>query len=128
MAGERGLWYKMNYFEDSARVPLLFHFPAKWEHRRVKESVSTMDLFPTFVEMVEGSSSLEADAGIYMEGRSLCKHLIGEGGHDEVIGEYFGEGTISPLFMIRRGPWKVRSGLACGVALTLRALVHLLRR
>jgi choline-sulfatase len=112
MVGERGLWYKMNYFEDSARVPMVFHYPKKWAPRRVKESVSTIDLFPTFVEMVGGTSSLEADAGIYLEGRSLCKHLSGDGGHDEVIGEYFGEGTISPLFMIRRGPWKVSVALA----------------
>jgi choline-sulfatase len=33
-------------------------------------------------------------------------HLQGQGGHDEVFGEYMAEGTISPLMMIRRGPWK----------------------
>ena len=33
-------------------------------------------------------------------------HLQGQGGHDEVIGEYMAEGSKTPLMMIRRGPWK----------------------
>ncbi|MDX1713938.1 MAG: DUF4976 domain-containing protein, partial [Halomonas venusta] len=39
-------------------------------------------------------------------GRSLLPHLTGNGGHDEVIGEYLGEGAIAPLLMIRRGRYK----------------------
>src|SRR5262249_59775680 len=41
-----------------------------------------------------------------VDGRSLLPHLSGTGGHDEVLGEYFGEGTIAPLLMIRRGRFK----------------------
>jgi arylsulfatase A-like enzyme len=33
-------------------------------------------------------------------------HLQGQGGHDEVFGEYMAEGTVSPLMMIRRGAYK----------------------
>lgn len=34
-------------------------------------------------------------------------HIKGlEGGHDEVFGEYFGEGAIAPLLMIRRAQYK----------------------
>jgi choline-sulfatase len=33
-------------------------------------------------------------------------HLLGEGGHDEVIGEYLAEGAIAPIVMIRRERWK----------------------
>ena len=36
----------------------------------------------------------------------MCIRDRGEGGHDEVLGEYMAEGTLSPLMMIRRGPWK----------------------
>src|SRR5438105_9320765 len=35
--GERGLWYKMTFFEDSARVPLVFHAPERFAPRRVPE-------------------------------------------------------------------------------------------
>lgn len=102
MLGERGLWYKMHWFEMSARVPLLVHAPRHFAAQRVSHSVSTLDLLPTLVELAGG----RIDDGLELEGRSLLPHLRGEGGHDEVLGEYMAEGTTSPLMMIRRGPWK----------------------
>jgi choline-sulfatase len=27
MLGERGLWYKMNFFEPACRIPLIVHAP-----------------------------------------------------------------------------------------------------
>ncbi|WP_212629370.1 choline-sulfatase [Pseudomonas sp. KB-10] len=102
MLGERGLWYKMHWFEMSARVPLLVHAPKRFAAHRVSQSVSTLDLLPTLVELAGG----QVEQGLELEGRSLLPHLKGEGGHDEVLGEYMAEGTRSPLMMIRRGPWK----------------------
>ncbi|ARS47016.1 choline-sulfatase [Pseudomonas sp. KHPS1] len=102
MLGERGLWYKMHWFEMAARVPLLVHAPQRFAAHRVSQSVSTLDLLPTLVELAGG----RVEEGLALEGRSLLAHLTGEGGHDEVIGEYMAEGTTSPLMMIRRGPWK----------------------
>ncbi|MHA6198150.1 choline-sulfatase [Pseudomonas wadenswilerensis] len=102
MLGERGLWYKMHWFEMSARVPLLVHAPGQFAAKRVSASVSTCDLLPTLVELAGGS----VESNLPLDGRSLLGHLNGEGGHDEVIGEYMAEGTISPLMMIRRGAYK----------------------
>lgn len=102
MLGERGLWYKMHWFEMSARVPLLVHAPQRFTAHRVSQSVSTLDLLPTLVELAGG----QVEQGLELEGHSLLPHLEGEGGHDEVLGEYMAEGTVSPLMMIRRGPWK----------------------
>lgn len=102
MLGERGLWYKMHWFEMSARVPLLVHAPKRFAAHRVSQSVSTLDLLPTLVELAGG----QIDHGLELEGHSLLPHLQGKGGHDEVLGEYMAEGTLSPLMMIRRGPWK----------------------
>lgn len=76
-------------------MPMIFNFPKLWTPRRVKQAVSTMDITPTFVNILGG----EIDPYISMEGRSMGKHLVGLGGHDEVIGEYFGEGVC-----LRRGP------------------------
>ncbi|MDP9939048.1 choline-sulfatase [Ectopseudomonas alcaliphila] len=102
MLGERGLWYKMHWFEMSARVPLLVHAPKQFAAQRVSQSVSTLDLLPTLVELAGG----RVDDGLELEGHSLLPHLQGKGGHDEVLGEYMAEGSTSPLMMIRRGPWK----------------------
>jgi choline-sulfatase len=102
MLGERGLWYKMSYFENSVRVPMLISHPKQFKPHRVKESVSTLDLMPTLVELV-GSKLVP---GLPMDGQSVLPHLYGAGGHDNVFAEYMGEGTIAPLMMIRRGPWK----------------------
>ncbi|MBD9514933.1 choline-sulfatase [Pseudomonas sp. PDM22] len=102
MLGERGLWYKMHWFEMAARVPLLVHAPKRFAAHRVSQSVSTVDLLPTLVELAGG----QIEPGVDLDGRSLLPHLQGTGGHDEVIGEYTAEGTVSPLMMIRRGDFK----------------------
>jgi len=102
MLGERGLWYKMHWYEMAARVPLLISAPGQFGAGRVSAAVSTADLLPTFVELAGGS----LEPGLPLDGRSLVSHLQGQGGHDEVFGEYMAEGTISPLMMIRRGAYK----------------------
>lgn len=103
MLGERGLWYKMSYFESSVRVPMLVSYPQLFKPHRVPQSVSTLDLTPTLVDLV-GSKLVP---GLPMDGQTLIPHLYGgSGGHDNVFAEYMGEGTIAPLMMIRRGDWK----------------------
>ena len=102
MLGERGLWYKMSWFDPAARLPLIIHAPARFASGRVSQVVSLVDLLPTLVEF--GGGALESSAAI--DGRSLVPHLERTGGHDEAIGVYLGEGAIAPLFMIRRGRWK----------------------
>ncbi|KAF3389604.1 Choline-sulfatase [Penicillium rolfsii] len=104
MLGERGLWYKMTWFENSARVPMLFHAPKRFAPKRVSENVSTMDLLPTFAGLV-GAPLVP---GLPLDGVSLVPYLTGEDGPrtDTVYGEYMGEGTQAPLVMIRRGRWK----------------------
>jgi len=92
----------MSYFESSVRVPLLISDPRRLVPHRVKENVSTLDILPTLCDIV-GTSLIP---GLPMDGISLLPHLEGKPGHDTVIAEYTGEGTISPLMMIRRGPWK----------------------
>ncbi len=105
MLGERGMWFKMSFFENSARVPLIVHAPALFTHRRIPHAVSLVDLLPTLVEIARNGKS-----GSYvtaLEGRSLLPHLSGNSGHDEAIGEYYAEGTDTPLFMIRRATNKL---------------------
>jgi choline-sulfatase len=102
MLGERGLWYKMSYFESSARVPMLFSYPKLWAPARVSQNVSTLDILPTLVDIVGG----QLDPDLPMDGVSIVPHLEGRGTNDTVFAEYMGEGTIAPMMMIRRGDWK----------------------
>src|SRR5208282_3119903 len=98
MLGERGLWYKMNFFEEASRVPLVVAIPG-----RVAASVSLIDLLPTLVDFAGGDA---AALGSSIDGRSLGPHLAGARGHDEAIGEYLAEGAVAPIVMIRRGALK----------------------
>lgn len=92
----------MSYFESSVRVPLLISDPRRFTPRRVKENVSTLDILPTLCDLV----GTQLIPGLPMDGTSLLPHLEGRPGNDTVFAEYTGEGTISPLMMIKRGPWK----------------------
>lgn len=108
MLGERGLWYKMSWFENSARVPMIINYPSKFEPKRVTESVSTMDLLPTFVDFAGGDTS----AILPIDGVSLHNYLTSDKpGKDEVFGEYMGESTVTPTYMIRRHQWKYTCSL-----------------
>jgi choline-sulfatase len=103
MLGERGLWFKMTFFEGGARVPLIVSAPGHFAPRRIAASVSLVDILPTLVD-VAGGDVAALDGTI--DGRSLRSHLESGAGHDEVIGEYVAEGAIAPIVMIRRGRWK----------------------
>ena len=48
--GERGLFFKMSFFEWSVRVPLIVHAPFAFTPQRVQANVSHLDLFPTLLE------------------------------------------------------------------------------
>jgi choline-sulfatase len=101
MAGERGLWYKMSFFEGSVRVPLIVRGPGIGRGRPAG-AVSHLDLAPTLAELAAAPA---AEAGL--EGRSLVPVLRGEGPcPDGAESEYLAEGVAAPAVMIRRGRYK----------------------
>lgn len=103
MLGEKGQWFKRVYLEWSARVPMIVSHPGRLPAgRRVNAAVSLVDLFPTFAEI----AGIEVKTPI--DGRSLMPLIDGRenGAEREVIGEYFGEGTLEPIRMVRRGGYK----------------------
>src|SRR5699024_10700901 len=59
MLGEKGLWYKMSPYEQSARVPLIVYGPDHLVPQgRFANPVSLVDLLPTLLEL---SDAPEAD-------------------------------------------------------------------
>ena len=107
MLGERGLWFKRNFFEQSVRVPLVVHAPKRFAPRRCARLVSLVDLLPTLVDLA-GSETTPLDLVEAVDGRSLCPLLAGneEGWDDTVYAEQTSEGTSAPSFMVRRGQFK----------------------
>ena len=106
MLGERGLWFKMSFFEPSARVPLLVHAPERFAPKRVGENVSLVDMLPTLTELAGGVTDYVSP----LEGQSLLPLLEGEDAappsERTVYGEMLGEGAVAPVLMIRRGRYK----------------------
>jgi len=93
----------MSYFESSVRVPLLVNYPKWFDAHRVSKNVSTLDLLPTICDLI----GTKPAPYLPMDGVSMLPHLLDEKqGPDTVFAEYTGEGTVRPMMMIRRGPWK----------------------
>jgi choline-sulfatase len=108
MQGERGLWYKMSFFEHAARVPLVVAGPGIG-HLRSAAPVSTLDLLPTLVDIAtpDGGHALLADVGP-IDGQSLAPLIRGgTDDRDTVVAEYLAEGAIAPIVMVRRGDFKL---------------------
>jgi choline-sulfatase len=105
MLGERGQWYKMSFFEDSARIPLIVSAPQKFGPRRVGANVSLLDIVPTLAELA--GVTVPTGAG-KLDGSSLMPLLSGDraSGNETVVGEYLAEGALAPVVMIRRGSSK----------------------
>lgn len=102
MLGERGLWYKMNFFEGSARVPLMLAAPGL-APRLVDQPVSTIDVTPTLAE-IAGISMAEVMP--WTDGESLMGLARGGARDAPVAMEYAAEASEAPLVCLRYGRWK----------------------
>ena len=102
MLGERGLWFKMNFFEGSARVPLMVCAP-DMTPGLVEAPVSNIDVCPTLCDLAGVSM---AQVAPWTTGESLV-HL-GQGGErtSPVAMEYAAEASYAPLVSLRYGKWK----------------------
>ncbi len=101
MLGERGLWYKMSFFEASARIPLIVRGPDLVGGVRRATATSLLDLAPTLAHA----------AGVHpmadQPGGSLLDVAAAPDDPDRtVLGEYLGEGAVAPIVMLRRGTEK----------------------
>ena len=107
MLGRRGLWFKMNFFEGSARVPLMICAKGLTPHRE-DTPVSTIDVTPTLCELA--GISMEAIMP-WTDGESLVPLAKGGTRTTPVAMEYAAEGTITPMVALRQGAWKY---IRCG--------------
>ncbi|MEH6632447.1 MAG: choline-sulfatase [Halopseudomonas aestusnigri] len=102
MLGERGLWFKMNFFEGSSRVPLMISIPEGMTGL-IEAPVSNLDIVPTLADLagVDLSEILP-----WTDGESLMPLTRGEKRASPVYMEYAAEGSYAPLVSIREGRYK----------------------
>jgi choline-sulfatase len=116
MLGERGLWYKMVFFDRAIRVPLIMAGPGILAGKRVASPVSHLDLLPTLAGIAQGGGSFTPVSPV--DGRDLRAALsFGSEPQGDVRAEYTGEGYSAPAVMIRRGHRKFVYGSDLGPTL-----------
>jgi choline-sulfatase len=102
MLGERGLWFKMSFYEGSARVPLMIAgkgVPAGL----IATPVSNLDICPTLCDL----AGIDISAIMpWTDGQSLVPLARGTGREAPVLIEYAAEGTNAPMVAIRDGRFK----------------------
>ena len=102
MLGERGMWFKMSFFEGSARVPLMIAAPGL-KAGRIDTPVSTLDVTPTLADL----AGISLDEFLpWTDGESLVGLAKGEERTTPVAMEYAAEGSYAPLVGLRYGKWK----------------------
>ena len=102
MLGERGLWFKMNFYDGSARVPLMIAAPGM-APGKVDQPVSTLDVTPTLCDLAGIDMS---EVMPWTDGVSLAPVVKGVP-RGSVAVEYAAEASEAPLVCLRKGKWKL---------------------
>ena len=106
MLGDRGVFFKMSFFERSARVPLIMAGPGIVPGTTAPNACSLVDLLPTLLDIASDGGAWP-ELGTPISGRSLWELACGGADDvDETVGEYMAVLTSHPIFMIRRGRHK----------------------
>ena len=101
--GERGLWFKMSFFEGAARVPMLLAAPGL-PGARIEAPVSTLDVLPTLADLAGIDL---AEIAPWTDGESLVPVAQGAARSGPVRMEYGAEGSIAPMAAIRDARFKL---------------------
>ena len=102
MLGERGLWFKMTFFEGSVRVPLMIAAP-DLPAGRVDAPVSTLDILPTLADLAR----IDLDEIMrWTDGETLTGLVRGRERTTPIRMEYAAEGSHAPIVALRQDKWK----------------------
>ncbi|MGV0820307.1 sulfatase-like hydrolase/transferase [Martelella sp. AMO21009] len=103
--GEHGLFWKTNFYDGAARVPLIFSMPGKIPADSTMMTVaSLLDLAPTFISIAEGPELP------VMDGKSLWGLLTGAEPEDPeraITSQLADIKGDAPSAMVRKGRWKL---------------------
>ncbi|AUQ99586.1 choline-sulfatase [Phaeobacter inhibens] len=102
MLGERGLWFKMSFYEGSSRVPLMISAP-NLPAGLIETPVSTLDVTPTLGALA-GVDMAEIEP--WTDGQNLLPLALGTERSEPVAVEYAAEASYAPLVSLRYDKWK----------------------
>lgn len=101
--GDHGMWWKNNMFEHSARIPLIMHYPRRWQGgQRRTGACSLVDLVQTIGDIT--GAEIPED----WNGDSMLNWLDNPETEwkDLAISEYYAHNISSGFTMLRQGPYK----------------------
>jgi len=106
LLGEHGLWRKMSFYEQAARVPLQISWPGVVPAGRpLPQVASLVDVTATVLDI----AGVPSNDLWEMDGDTLLPLMRGESTEwkDEAFVEHHAHGTDRPRAMVRRGSWKL---------------------
>jgi choline-sulfatase len=99
--GERGMWGKSTFFEESCGVPLIVRQAGKTNSQRCKTPVSLTDVFPTILDLAGHPEPAQ------LHRRSLLQIAKQPNDPDRVaLSQYHAAGSPSAAYMLRQHHWK----------------------
>lgn len=114
--GERGLWWKQTFYEQSVRVPMIMSWPGRIPAgERRSQIVNLVDIAPTLVEAAQNVQGVQGVQLSEIDGVSLLPLAIDANAPwiNETFSEYCTDGMNARMpqkvqqRMIRSGPWKL---------------------
>lgn len=103
MLGEKGLWFKMSFYDGSSRVPLMVSAPDV-APGKLDEPVSLLDVAPTLAAMAGVPAE---EVAPWVDGEDLMPLMQGQGRDAPVMMEYAAEASYAPMASLRYGKWKL---------------------
>jgi len=103
MLGERGLWFKMSFYEGSSRVPMMISAP-NMAPGLVTDPVSNIDVCPTLCDLAGVSM---AEVMPWTSGESVVPLGQGAQRQSPVAMEYAAEASYAPMVSLRQGRYKL---------------------
>lgn len=103
--GTRGLWGKMNMYEESAKIPMIVAPAPRLDltvPKQVKTTATLLDVSETILD--------HFDANLAGERTGSSLYGLAQKPDDQdraVISEYHAIGSVSASFMLRKGAWKL---------------------
>ena len=108
MLGEHGIWRKMSFYEQSARVPLQVRWPGTGNRgQRIRECCSLVDVTATLIDAAGASDYCSG-----LDGESLRQIIQdpvtgAQKSKDMAFAEHTAHGTDRARAMLRSGEWKL---------------------